>query len=76
MERICVLISKQDKAVSKRHGRLHRTATPSGGFTRNSAIYTIYKKMSAVRQKQSFIALKPLNCKVLQAKASVCLWGC
>jgi hypothetical protein len=44
MERFCVLISKQDKAVSKRHGKARRTATPSGGFTKGSAIYAIYEK--------------------------------
>ena len=44
IERFCVLISKQDKAVSKRHGKARRTATPSGGFTKGSAIYAVYEK--------------------------------
>jgi hypothetical protein len=44
IERFCVLISKQDKAVSKRHGKARRTATPSGGFTKGSAIYGVSEK--------------------------------
>ena len=30
--------------MSKRHGKARRTATPSGGFTKGSAIYAVYEK--------------------------------
>ena len=30
--------------MSKSHGKAHRTATPSGGFTKGSAIYGVSEK--------------------------------
>jgi hypothetical protein len=56
-ERFCVLISKQDKAVSKRHGKARRTATPSGGFTKGSAIYGVSEKDVCGASKSNYYSV-------------------
>ena len=57
MERFCVLISKQDKAVSKRHGKARRTATPSGGYSKGSAIYAVYEKDVCGASKSNYYSV-------------------
>ena len=66
IERFGGLISKQDKAVSKRHGMLPRTATPSVDFVRHSAVYAYPQKVSAQGRNEGIIALKTQEYKYLQ----------
>ena len=61
--------------MSKRHGKARRTATPSGGFTKGSAIYAVSEKDVCVASKSNRYSVITQKYTDLQGGRNVYSWG-
>ena len=61
--------------MSKRHGKAHRTATPSGGFTKGSAIYAVYEKDVCGASKSNYNSVITLRIHGITTEKKCLFWG-